>query len=149
MRILVAVDGSHVSEDALEYALDNFGDSGSMTVAHVAVPELEWGGYYESWETAAGRGEAILESAEDLAEDHGVSISTELLEGDASDTILKGDASDTIADYVDEKGFDTVIVGHRGTTAKRGELLGSFAQDVVGNVGPGATVIVVRPKAKV
>ncbi|MBS1263523.1 MAG: Universal stress protein [Methanonatronarchaeales archaeon] len=136
MDILVAVDGSHVSEDALEFALDRFPDD-DITVCHVAVPELEWGGFYESWETAAERGEAILEKARDLAGDHGLSVGTELLEGDASTAIV---------DFAEERDFDMAVVGHRGTTERRRALLGSVAEEVMEKAG--STVLVVRPGTK-
>lgn len=139
MKILVAVDGSHVSEDALEFALDKLGAGNEITVAHVAVPKLEWGGYYESWETAAERGEAILVEAEELAEDHGASIGTELLEGEAGTAIVE---------LAEDKEFDAIVVGHRGTTERRRELLGSVAEEVFDEAGEGITVIVVRPRTR-
>lgn len=140
MKVLIAFDGSHVSEDALEYALDSFGEEHEFTVAHVAVPDIEWGGYYESWETAAERGEAILERAEELAEEHGIDLRTELLEDES--------AADALTILAAEKGFDTLVVGHRGTTERRRKVLGSVAEDVMDDSPPGTTVIVVRPSKK-
>jgi len=139
MKILIAFDGSHVSEDALDYALDTFGTEHDFTVAHVAVPELEWGGFYESQESASERGEAILERAREVAEDHDASVSTEL---------LQGEPGTAITEFAEEKGFDTVVVGHRGTTERRRELLGSVAEEIVEGTGSGIASIVVRPKAR-
>lgn len=136
MNVLVGIDGSNVSRDALDYALDRFSGE-DITVAHVAVPELKWGGFYESMDTAAERGDAILERAEDLAGDHGVDVDTELLEGDPALALV---------DYAEDYDFDLVVVAHRGTTERRSDLLGSVAQEVAEKAD--TSVLVVRTKAR-
>lgn len=139
MKILVTIDGSNVSQGAMEYALDNFAKGDDVTAVHVAVPELEWGGFYESSESAAERGDAILALAQELAEEHGAPIQTDLLEGE-------DDPALAIVNYAKEKNFDMIVVGHRGTTERRRELIGSVAQEIVERAD--TSVLVVRPRAK-
>lgn len=136
MHVLVGIDGSNVSRDALDYALDRYSGE-DITVAHVAVPDLEWGGFYESMESAQERGDAILERAEELAGDHGVDVDTELLEGDPALALV---------DYAEDHDADLIVVAHRGTTQRRRDLLGSVAQEVVEKAD--ISVLVVRPQAK-
>lgn len=128
-RVLVAVDGSPQSTDALEYALKEYPEA-DITALHVIDP-VESGyaadpmgvDYWEGWyEDAQGRADDLLSEVEEAADDAGVSIAT------ATET---GPPARTIVEYAEEHGFDQVIVGSHGRRGMARILLGSVAESVV------------------
>jgi len=128
-RILVPVDGSKQSTDALEYALEEF-QSDDITIIHVIDP-IEAGytaqatvpGYSEEWyEQAEAEAEALFEEAQTVADEYGVTL----------DTATKvGRPSRTIVNYAEENGYDHIIMGSHGRSGVTRILLGSVAESVV------------------
>lgn len=117
MHILVAIDQSDESRNALENALDIVSTfDGSVTAIHVSDSEDEDGKTY-------------LSRAEARADTHDVSISTEL---------RTGDPVTEIAEYAESEEVDAIYVGHRGLASEGSELhgegrgpLGSVARGLV------------------
>jgi nucleotide-binding universal stress UspA family protein len=149
MKLLVAVDGSDQSDDALAYATDIAdATNGSITVAYAVDPEIyDVGGsqpistlsdaeqrlLIEDVEDAEARGMDVLEAAAALASDLGQEVETEL---------LYGDPVVAISDYAEAEGFDAIYVGHRGRSERTERLLGSVAKGIVERTT--ATVTIVR-----
>ncbi|WP_435100051.1 universal stress protein [Halarchaeum sp. P4] len=128
-RILVPIDGSEQSTDALEYALEEF-QSDDITVIHVIDP-IEAGytaqatvpGYSEEWyEQAEAEAESLFEQAQDLADEYDVAL----------DTVTEvGRPSRTVVNYADENDYDHIVMGSHGRSGVSRILLGSVAENVV------------------
>lgn len=128
-RILVPVDGSEQSTDALEYALGEF-RSDDIVLLHVIDP-IEAGysvqatvpGYSEEWyEEAEAEAEELFEDARTLAAERGVEVDT---------AIEVGRPSRAIVEYADENAVNHVIMGSHGRNGVTRILLGSVAETVV------------------
>ncbi|GAA0645534.1 universal stress protein [Salarchaeum japonicum] len=128
-KILVPIDSSQQSTDALEYALEEF-QSDDITLIHVIDP-IEAGytaqatvpGYSEEWyEQAQEDAETLFEQAQETADEYGVSL----------DTVTEvGRPSRTVVDYAEENGFDHIVMGSHGRSGVSRILLGSVAESVV------------------
>lgn len=128
-RVLVAVDGSPQSNDALEHVFEEYPEA-EITVLHVIDP-VESGyaadpmgvDYWEGWyEDAQKRAEDLLSEVNEVAEEADVRIST------ATET---GPPARTIVEFAEEHDFDQVIVGSHGRRGMARILLGSVAESVV------------------
>jgi nucleotide-binding universal stress UspA family protein len=127
-EILVPVDGSTHSEDALAYAVEHFPDA-EITALHVIeIPT----GYFaatmddpeslpqvEHHEAEAGD---LLEDLESQAESMGTAIHTHLETGDPVDEILS---------YAQEHGVEEIVIGSRGISGVGRIMFGSVAEKVV------------------
>lgn len=129
-RIVVPVDDSDRSVDALEFAVDEFPDA-EITALHVLDPGdfyaatgVDGGAmanYEQIYERHEQQADRILENAVDLAADRGVEIDT--------DRVIGG-ISRSIVDYVEEHDADQIVVGSHGRTGASRILLGSVAETV-------------------
>lgn len=126
-NILLPIDGSVQSQDAVEYAVSQF-DPGEITLLHVIDP-IEAGysatasvpGYSEEWY------EHQTEEAEALFEDV-----IETLDGeDVTTDIVVGRPSRTIVEYAEENDIDHIVMGSHGRSGVTRILLGSVAEAVV------------------
>jgi len=139
-NILVAVDGSEHSKKALNYALElaeKF--DGKITLIHVystVVPIVPSGDVLSSptltpqasaalaakmAEEVKQRGTRILNEAELIVKERGVSVEKVLREGDAVREI---------AAAAQEGRFDLVVVGHRGWSKLKELFLGAVSEGV-------------------
>lgn len=124
MHILVAVDRSPESKNALTNALDIVrAVDGQVTAVHAAVADDEGSGTNEDG------GERVLEAARERAAQRDVSIET---------TLLAGDPIEAIVEYAESNNVDAIYVGHRGLASADDELpgdrrgpLGSVAKGLV------------------
>jgi nucleotide-binding universal stress UspA family protein len=126
--ILVPVDGSTHSTDALTYAIEHFPDE-EITALHVVEAPK---GYYAA--TAANTEELpqvergkekagdLLDEAETAAAEQGTVIDTHWEIGDPVDEILS---------YAQKEGFDEIVIGSRGISGVGRILFGSVAEAVV------------------
>lgn len=131
MDIIVAVDGSEGSKEALVYALEQF--DGGITAVHVPMTAgKDLRAEEDGAELAESRGRSILEEAAETAEEHGRSIETELVHGDVSKALVS---------YADENDADQILMGSRGRTGVKRILLGSVAESVVRRAGCPVTVV--------
>jgi nucleotide-binding universal stress UspA family protein len=127
-NVLVPVDGSEQSFDALEYALSEFGDA-TITVLAVLDPaevgagtEIAMAVHADEWmETAEKRAESHFERAREIAEGTGVDLRTETEIGRPARTIVE----------FAEGGIDHVVMGSHGREGVSRILLGSVAETVV------------------
>ncbi|WP_435175940.1 universal stress protein [Halorussus sp. AFM4] len=138
-KVLVPIDGSTQSDDALEHALEEFGDD-DITVFHVidpvdagySSPVAIPGGSEEWYESAKEEGEALFEEAQDVADEYGVTLdsATEL-----------GRPARTIVEFADDEGFDHIVMGSHGREGVSRILLGSVAETVVRRATMPVTVV--------
>ncbi|GAB7018214.1 universal stress protein [Halostagnicola bangensis] len=129
-RIVVPVDNSDRSTDALEFAVTEFPDA-DITVLNVLDPGdfyaatgMEGGAmanYDQIQQHHENQADQILKNASELAAEHGVEIDT--------DRVIGG-ISRSIVDYVEEHEADQIIVGSHGRTGASRILLGSVAETV-------------------
>lgn len=142
-HILVAIDGSKISGQALEAAIEE-ARVWKATVHAIYVVET---GLFSSlpmdstWEIMysmlENEGNRALATAREMAERSGVKIETLMKQGHAGNEIVRAAA---------DLGADLVIVGSHGKSEVDRLLLGSVSSFVVSNSGK--TVMVVRPSQK-
>ena len=140
-QILVPVDGSTSSLDALRFACETFPDA-ELVVLHVTDP-LDGGSYTaltgtDSTELRAETTQesdevaSILSAARDVAGKAGCEIVTET---------LSGRVPHTIAAVADERDIDHVVMGSQGREGAGQRLLGSVAERVVRRAPVPVTVV--------
>ena len=126
--ILIGVDGSAASREAIEFGLELAQDHDAEVVfAHVAPPydlaPLNGFGLVGAvTHDATAYDLALLEEALTAAEQHGVRARTKLLSGNAVDEIVT---------YADNLDADIIIVGSRGHGPLARALLGSVSKGVL------------------
>jgi nucleotide-binding universal stress UspA family protein len=140
-RVVVGVDGSEASLQALHWALDEARRRRAvLTAVHVWTapyigPELVPAAAYDTDEHDR-RGREVLESAVAAADTSGLAAPVEQL-------VVSGGAAATLAGAAD--GADLLVVGSRGHGGFAGLLLGSVSDHVVHHA---ACPVVVVPHAR-
>lgn len=127
-KILIAVDGSEVSYRALDAALFLSEKLGSkITAIHVMenVPTV----YIESQkvldellEARKNESQKILDECSLIATKKGITLTTNLLEGNTASTILEFSQSEK---------YDVIIIGSRGMGKFKELILGSVSSKVI------------------
>lgn len=138
MRVLVAVDGSSVSDETLEYAID-IADAleADVTVCHVVEPALFVEDVSEPVESLSEAERRFLLSGVDDAFDRGLAVLDEAVEfaaelGRTVDREIRyGDPVTEVTEFAESDGFDAIYVGHRGRSTRAERFLGSVAKGVV------------------
>ncbi|MFC6873220.1 universal stress protein [Halobellus marinus] len=136
-EVLVAYDGTPLSEKALAHALEVYSDA-SITVLHV-IDYIE-----ESYSAKALVGDETLRkraqerSAELLAEAEA--------KADEHDQVVKtaseiGKAADEILEYADTHGIDVIVIGSHGRSGVARMLMGSVAETVMKRASVPVTVV--------
>lgn len=127
--VLVAMDDSPLSREALEFALDTFPDA-SVTVVHVAYPEIDMlpADMEEVYE-------ADPDDLDDVGDETAQSVFAairEIADGrELSVTFLMGETDRRLVEYTDSGGFDHVVLGTHGREGLSRLLIGSVAEAVV------------------
>ena len=123
MKILVPVDGSPLSLDAVRYALGLIrqGLRADLVLANVQAPAS----LYEIVvahdpdvikDVSAGAGAHLLEPARELCRNAGVAFDCE---------VVSGDAVRALCDLVEQYGCSQIVIGAHGKGALASALLGS------------------------
>jgi nucleotide-binding universal stress UspA family protein len=139
-HILVAIDGSKISDNALKTAIEE----ARVWKAQIHVVYVVETGLFSSlpmdstWEIMYSmlekEGKNALEAAKEMADQNGVKMETSMRQGHAGNEILKAIA---------ELPIDLVVMGSHGKSEVDRILLGSVSSFVVSNSPK--TVMVVRP----
>jgi nucleotide-binding universal stress UspA family protein len=138
-NVLVAFDGSPLSERALSYALENFPDA-TITTIYVINPvdsviDVEAGGLpvAEDWyDNAQERATGIHTTATDLAAEHEIDLNTVTEVGRPARAILE---------YAEDHDVDQIVMGSHGRSGIDRTLLGSVAETVTRRARIPVTVI--------
>jgi nucleotide-binding universal stress UspA family protein len=138
-RVLVAVDGSDPSEQALSFALDHHADADLLAVtavdpadyvrgaAETVPPNVDAGR-----ERAEAEARETLAAAADRADAAGVTLTTDLVYGSPARAIVE---------HADGHDVDHVVVGSHGRDGVSRVLLGSVAERVVRRSSVPVTVV--------
>jgi nucleotide-binding universal stress UspA family protein len=141
MKILLPVDGSDVSLEAVRVAI-RLAKEGLATSAVLANVQ-EAATLYELVvahdpavieQVSAAAGAHTLQAAEGLLMKAGIPYETE---------IASGDPAHTIVDILERYGCDMVIMGASGMSTLRGALLGSVSNEVLHSAN--VPVMIVKP----
>lgn len=138
-NVLVAFDGSPLSERALTYAIENFSDA-TITAMYAINPidsvmDVEAGGLpvAEDWyDDARERATGILGTATDLAAEHDIDLETVTEVGRPARAILE---------YAGDNGIDQIVMGSHGRSGIDRALLGSVAETVTRRARVPVTVV--------
>lgn len=136
-EVLVAFDGTPLSEKALAHALDVYSDA-SITVLHVIdyIEESYTAKALVGDETlrkrAQERSTELLAEAEAKADEHDRVVKTASEVGKAADEILK---------YADTHGIDVIVIGSHGRSGVARMLMGSVAETVMKRASVPVTVV--------
>jgi nucleotide-binding universal stress UspA family protein len=139
MKILLPVDGSAGSLDAVRFAIRMTGDGlqTSVVLANVQEPST----LYELVvahdpqvlaEVSAAAGAHTLEAAQTLLSAAGIEFENEVASGDPAHTII---------DIVERYGCDMVVMGASGTSTLRSALLGSVSNEVLHAAGVPVVIV--------
>jgi len=137
--VLVAFDGSPLSERALTYAVENFPNA-TITTIYVIDPidsiiDVEAGGLpvAEDWyENARERATSIHSTAADLAAEHDIDVETVTEVGKPAGRILE---------YATDHDVDQIVMGSHGRSGIDRTLLGSVTERVTRRARRPVTVI--------
>lgn len=127
-KILIAVDGSPASAEALEFGLELATDEDAAVILVHVAPALDvipLGGFVTTAALPHELGDLdrlALEAAEQAAERAGVRATSKLLVGDVVDEILA---------FAESQAVDMIVVGSRGHGAIASALLGSVSRGVL------------------
>ncbi|WHZ12343.1 MAG: hypothetical protein OJF60_002784 [Burkholderiaceae bacterium] len=141
MKMLLPVDGSEVSLKAVRWAIElvRSGLRADIVLANVQEPAS----FYEIVtardpkvleNVSEGAGAYLLEAAEALLKDAGLTYETEVASGEPANMIL---------DIAERYGCDMVVIGSHGRGGLRSALLGSVSQAVLHAAQ--MPVVVVKP----
>ena len=126
-KILIAVDGSAASKNALRQAFKlAFDEKKWITVVAINPPyqgDLELVGIGNLGEVLKGPGEKALAEAVKIADEEKASIKTRLEEGEPFQKIVE---------VADEERCELIVMGRRGMTGIERTLMGSVTSRVVG-----------------
>ncbi len=127
-RILVAYDGSPQATDALEFAFETFPDATVIALYVIEIPTGRWAQIVGPelqipvTERAHEYADDVLESATEIATEHGRSLETEVVTGEPDHRIVA---------QAGEKSVDLIVIGSHSQEGVSRVLLGGVAENVV------------------
>lgn len=139
MKILLPVDGSELSLDAVRFVIRMAGDGlgTSVVLANVQEPST----LYELVvahdpqvlaEVSASAGAHTLLAAQALLDGAGIAYECE---------VASGDPANTLVEIVERFACDLVVMGASGTSSLRSALLGSVSSEVLHSAGVPVMVV--------
>lgn len=124
-NVLVAMDGSEMSEKALRYALETFQGAEVTVLTVVGEPSSLFGEATaialaeDMGESATEHAEPVLDRARDIAAEYDTDIGTEVKVGHPARAIINR-----------AEAFDTVVIGSHGGTLADRLFVGNIAEKV-------------------
>ncbi len=134
-RILVPVDGSAQSAEALEFALEEFPDSEITALTVVDPKEITYirdSPVDTDLPAFQKRVENVLEGATTTASEYDREVDTESRTGRPARVIVG---------YADQEAFDHIVMGSHGRSGLTRILLGSVAEDVARRAPVPVTIV--------
>ncbi|QFU83099.1 universal stress protein [Natronorubrum aibiense] len=137
MNVLVPLDESDPARQALEHAVSTYPDA-TITVLHVINPSMamyrgEMAYNYERLiELEEEEAEDLFETAKEIGDEHGASITTELMVGTPARSIVS---------FAEDNDVDQIVLGSHGRSGVSRVLLGSVAEQVVRRATVPVTVV--------
>lgn len=128
-HVLVPMDASELSREALLHALDEFPDA-TITTLHVTNPiedtfvagEEDFSADFEALEERSREiATSILDTAEEIAAEHDRTVGTERAFGAPAAEIVE---------YAEDHGVDHIVLGSHGRSGLARLFLGSVAEKV-------------------
>lgn len=129
LKILIAVDGSELSLDAVHHALSllQSGLQGGLVLAHVQEPA-------SLYEMVVSRDPELIAAASLEAGQHLMASARALIEAAGvpyEAEVGVGDVAHTLVDIAERQGCGQIVIGARGHGAIASALLGSVSQALV------------------
>ncbi len=129
LKILIAVDGSELSLDAVHHALSllQSGLQASLVLAHVQEPA-------SLYEMVVSRDPELIAAASLEAGQHLMASARALIEAAGvpyEAEVGVGDVAHTLVDIAERQGCGQIVIGARGHGAIASALLGSVSQALV------------------
>jgi nucleotide-binding universal stress UspA family protein len=139
LKILIAVDGSELSLDAVRYALSLLqqGLRASLVLANVQESAT-------LYEVVVAHDPVVLQEVSQEAGSHQLSAAQELVTaaGVAFECVVEsGDPANMLLDIAEREECDAVFVGAKGHGNIRGALMGSVSQKMVQDCPVPVTVV--------
>lgn len=137
--VLVAFDGSPLSERALSYAIENFPDA-TITALYVIDPvdsvvDVEAGGLpvAKGWyDDARERASLVLATATDLGEERDIEL----------DTVTEvGRPARAILEFAADHDVEQIVMGSHGRSGIERAVLGSVAETVIRRTRTPVTIL--------
>ncbi len=139
-NILVPIDSSEQSREALDYALTEHAED-DITIIHVLDPaeQYAYGGveggmvnHEAIQEQRRQEAQQLLAEATEQADAHDVTIDTEIQTGSTKRAIVA---------YADDHGMDHIVIGSHGRSGASRILLGSVAEAVTRRSSVPVTIV--------
>jgi nucleotide-binding universal stress UspA family protein len=140
-HVLVPLDESPLSQQALEYALENHADA-DITVFHAidfaeagysASMESALPGYWQEWyEDTLEEADALFVDAQTTATEYDVTLASEAVVGQPARSIVE---------FAEDNDVDQVVMGSHGRKGMKRILLGSVAETVIRRAPCPVTVV--------
>lgn len=132
LRVLVPVDDSEASSEALEYAFELFPEAEIHAINAAQVTAIPDDYERSPVEIAEERSAEILEHAKNLAAEYDRTIETTTVHHDPANGILR---------YAENNDIDQIVMGSKGESGLKRVLLGSVAETVVRRADIPVTVV--------
>lgn len=147
MHLVVGIDGSEASNQALQHAADIVDQAGGeVTALAVVDPQV--------YEQRDGRGpitdredaldRIVLETVEDAEQrsERYLEEAMAAVEADVTTALLYGSPVEAIVDYVSDRGdIDGIVVGHKRVDSEYERVLGSVAKGLIDRSPVPVTVV--------
>ena len=133
MKILLPVDGSEISLEAVQFVIRMAGDGLNTRVVLANVQEPS-----TLYELVVAHDPQVLEQVSAAAGAHTLLAAQALLDGaniDYECEVASGDPAHTLVEIVERFGCDLVVMGASGTGTVRSALLGSVSNEVLHAAG--------------
>ena len=141
MKVLLPVDGSELSMEAVRLALRMRQDGLNLTAVLANVQEPA-----SLYEMLVAHDPDVIDQVSAEAGLHALQPARELLDAAGVDyecEVAKGDPAHTLIDISERFGCDMVVMGARGASALRSAMLGSVSNEVLhASLVP---VVIVKP----
>jgi nucleotide-binding universal stress UspA family protein len=141
MKVLLPVDGSELSMEAVRLALRMRQEGLSLTAVLANVQEPA-----SLYEMLVVHDPEVIDQVSAEAGLHALQPARELLDAAGVDyecEVAKGDPAHTLIDISERFGCDMVVMGARGASALRSAMLGSVSNEVLH--ASAVPVVIVKP----